>query len=222
MEELKIVLEKAVFFARQNVSGTISLRNNQPLKFRGVTLNLTGKAKASWSESDGDGSSTYSKKEPYFRQQSLLVGSGREEMVVDGGQHRYPFNFNLPRDIPSSFEGEHGYVRYCLSAVVDRPWRSDLETTVPLNVVALVDLNNIDPPIAEPATASQAHMFSCTAGVVNVVLSLPTGGVVPGQTLRPTLEVEDNSNASLRRVRLKLVQIVTYKASASRRKVCTK
>jgi hypothetical protein len=43
--------------------------------------------------------------------------------------------------LPSSFEGEHGSVRYTIKATLDRPWKFDHEVTVPFKVVTPIDLN---------------------------------------------------------------------------------
>ncbi|XP_059482478.1 arrestin domain-containing protein 17-like isoform X2 [Neocloeon triangulifer] len=172
---------------------------------------------------DGQGSS-HSKSEPYFNHQTVLLGgAGRgSEICLAPGEHFYPFNFDLPANIPSSFEGEHGHIRYCVSASMDRQdraWKLDLETSAPFAVIALLDLNS-DPQFAAPVSATETKKFSFSSGVVNVVLSLPAGGVVPGEILRPTLDVKNNSKAHLDRVRLKLRQVVTYIVSVARVNIC--
>ena len=57
------------------------------------------------------------------------------------GVHPYNFNFNLPQGLPSSFEGEYGYVRYECYAKIDRPWKFDHSTRVAFTVISHLDLN---------------------------------------------------------------------------------
>ena len=44
--------------------------------------------------------------------------------------------------LPTSFEGTYGSVRYWLDAVVERPWRIDLNTRTPLVIVERVQTRN--------------------------------------------------------------------------------
>ena len=61
------------------------------------------------------------------------------------GSHQHAFNFQLPENIPSSFEGEYGYVRYWCKAIIDKPWKFDHEAKNPFSVVKHVDLNRCSP-----------------------------------------------------------------------------
>ena len=53
------------------------------------------------------------------------------------GKHEFPFSFTLPKDIPSTFEGSHGNVRYYAQAGFELDYIFERAFTV----VALVDLN---------------------------------------------------------------------------------
>jgi len=49
----------------------------------------------------------------------------------------------LPKNVPSSFEGEYGNVRYYIRAFMDKTWRFDQETSAKFKVLNPVDLNKI-------------------------------------------------------------------------------
>ncbi len=57
------------------------------------------------------------------------------------GQHEYPFTFHLPQNLPTSFEGQYGYVRYSAKANIDRPWKFDHDTKSAFTVICQYDLN---------------------------------------------------------------------------------
>lgn len=72
----------------------------------------------------------------------LQVADNRLTYVARG--RRFPFSFILPPDIPSSYEGKYGSVRYTLKAVIKMAslFKSDYVSKVHvLNVNTVVDLN---------------------------------------------------------------------------------
>ena len=73
---------------------------------------------------------------------STVKGERGPDSIHLVGRHRYPFTFTLPQNIPSSFEGLHGKVRYYLQAVIDKPWKMDDICTKAVTVLDIVDLNN--------------------------------------------------------------------------------
>lgn len=60
------------------------------------------------------------------------------------GQHTFPFTFILPMQIPSSFEGEYGHVRYVIRASAQLPChQSEYKCKTILVVCSSLDLNTI-------------------------------------------------------------------------------
>jgi len=70
-----------------------------------------------------------------------LTAASAESFRLEGGTHRYPFTFRLPPSVPSSYEGQVGYVRYTAEAKMVRPLKSDHVTRSAFTVISLVDLN---------------------------------------------------------------------------------
>jgi hypothetical protein len=71
--------------------------------------------------------------------------SGMTEMLP-AGEHSFLFSMSLPNNLPSSFEGEYGYVRYTVKATLDRPWKFNHEVKATFTVLLHLDLN-LDPLI---------------------------------------------------------------------------
>ena len=74
-----------------------------------------------------------------------VTTAGGESARLEAGSHRYPFMFMLPPTVPSSFEGEVGYVRYTAEATMERPWKFNHVSRSAFTVISLVDLN-MEPP----------------------------------------------------------------------------
>ena len=58
------------------------------------------------------------------------------------GTHTFDFQFPVPPTAPCSFSGSHGNVRYTLKAVVERPWKVDVNTRS-ITVQSPLDLNDV-------------------------------------------------------------------------------
>ncbi|XP_059472026.1 arrestin domain-containing protein 17-like [Neocloeon triangulifer] len=216
LEEFKILFDNpmAAYFAGQTVSGRIVIRNEKPEKYRAIILKLAGEAKCTWSQAAGQNSTVqYIGDETCFDQTIILAGginTSVDAETLAPGEHEYTFRLDLPPEIPSSYEGVIGAVRYYVSVVVERPWKFDHVNIAFFTVIALVDLNS-DPLLTAPVNQPATKTFSCGSGAASIVLSLPTSGAVPGEIIVPTLKVENDSRADLNRIKLRLVQFVTYK-----------
>lgn len=64
-----------------------------------------------------------------------------ENPELPAGHYEYPFQFQLPASLPSSFEGAHGNVRYFLKSTIDKPWKFDHVTKRPFTIISNMDLN---------------------------------------------------------------------------------
>lgn len=64
------------------------------------------------------------------------------ELTLRAGVHTYPLVIVMPIDVPSSFEGTFGYIRYKLRAVVNRIRRLDDTTDLPISVIRVLNINN--------------------------------------------------------------------------------
>ena len=61
---------------------------------------------------------------------------------LSAGQHVFPFQFQLPVQLPGSFEGRSRcYVRYWLKGTIDKPWKFDPEVKYTFTVGSMLDLN---------------------------------------------------------------------------------
>ena len=74
--------------------------------------------------------------------QTMTSSEGEERaVVIPAGNHVFPMEFTLPFDIPASFEGKWGHIKYWVKVTLERPWKFDIEREREFNVHAFVDLN---------------------------------------------------------------------------------
>lgn len=62
---------------------------------------------------------------------------------MSAGKYVYPFSFILPVNLPSSFEGKFGSIRYTAKMTVERPWKWNKEIKAAFTVITPYDLNII-------------------------------------------------------------------------------
>lgn len=66
---------------------------------------------------------------------------GETEILLPMGTHSYPFQFQLPVGMPTSWEGGYGYIRYTVRVNVNEPLCPKQEFEVPFTVIKPVNLN---------------------------------------------------------------------------------
>lgn len=58
------------------------------------------------------------------------------------GEHTFPFHYTLPAQLPASFHGRYGYVRYYCESSLER-WRTKDTRRVYFSVCNLADINQV-------------------------------------------------------------------------------
>lgn len=203
------------YYAGSNVTGKVVLVLEKPKKVRGLQIKFEGIAKVSWTENEsvrkdnGETATeniTYSAQEEYFSNKYFLIGSESSEVEIPAGENVYPFQTTLPPRLPTSFDGEHGHVRYTIRAILDRPWKMDEEAKLFITVVTPVDLNFLG-QVKEPVKREANKTFCCLcckSGPLTLAGSIPYSGYTPGQTIVATIEVDNASNVRISSVVCKL------------------
>lgn len=64
------------------------------------------------------------------------------ESHLEEGEHVYPFSVSLPFQLPSTFHGQFGHVRYVAKVVIDIPWGKDKEVEKTFEVISPLNLND--------------------------------------------------------------------------------
>lgn len=222
--------DNSVYFSGSDVEGSVLLELSQhPRKAQSVSITLPGAAKVHWTEerttSEGNRRRTetihYSNAEDVFRDSILLWGNGTDIEELAVGKHEFPFKFQLPPDqsLPTSFEGNNGYIRYSLIARIDRT-RIDQDHDFAAKVITVgeaVDFNTAE--LASPrSNASEKTLccLCCASGPISLSVKTDRGGYCPGESIAISTEVENYSSRRINSVRATLKQKVVYDAVGDR------
>ncbi|RCH83817.1 Arrestin domain-containing protein 2 [Rhizopus azygosporus] len=131
-----------------SVIGNCIVQVHKPVKIRRFIVWLEGRCKVnikgtgySVSNTEGTESRTLYSKDIHFMGDDGLVHT------LMPGQYAYPFRFDLPANLPASFRGKRGYIRYRLQAAIHRPnmFSSDIQASrdIPIKRCLLNDHTNM-------------------------------------------------------------------------------
>ena len=100
--------------------------------------------------------------------EQMIAGGGflDKDPVLPAGEHTFPFECKLPQQLPSSFEGKFGQIRYLARATIERAWKSSVVTRKAFTVLSGLDLNFIP----EAAVSKSFCLFPYILFVVNICM----------------------------------------------------
>ncbi|XP_063240926.1 arrestin domain-containing protein 3-like [Bacillus rossius redtenbacheri] len=222
INDFKITLAtngRGVYYSGETLTGEVALSLDAPKSVNLVYVTVRGAAYVSWRESRKSGKKRrtvhYSAEEIFFDCQITLFGNGTTSIEIPAGEQEFPFRFMLPENLPPSFEGLYGSIRYTIKATLDRPWRFNQDTKLAFSVISHVDLNMM-PSLKNSLNHSNSKnvcCLCCATGPLTVNASIPFCGVVPGQELAVSVDVENSSNVAVTLVKCILVQQATFIAN---------
>ncbi|KAG6798960.1 arrestin domain-containing protein 17 [Apis mellifera caucasica] len=215
----------ATYLSGETVSGNIIVDIVREKEIRGLFFIAIGQANVSWTEYDHTRKKKhhshnviYSNSEKYFEFKYNIIAKHKSNsrMTIPFGYHEYPFNFQLPHNIPSSFEHKYGHVRYTIKVVMDRPWRFDHQTKIAFTVISTLDLNAHREKCLGLDDEMIKNFFSCCCnqGSINLQIRIPSSGYVPGQSIITMMNyVNSTNNIQITKISTKLLQKLKFYAS---------
>ncbi|XP_009696231.1 PREDICTED: arrestin domain-containing protein 2, partial [Cariama cristata] len=126
------------------------------------------------------------------RLKSVLPADNGEVTVLQAGRHEFPFTFQLPETLATSFEGKHGSVRYWVKAKLHRPWATAKKAKKEFTVIEPIDINT--PALLAPqagAKEKHARAWYCNRGQVSVTAKIDRKGYTPGEVIPIFAEIDN-------------------------------
>lgn len=154
--------------------------------------------------------------EQYLNQMICLYtreNNPQNGILVSAGKHSYPFAIQLPEVLPSSFRGDYGYLTYTATAVLERPFLSQIVVSKEFSVSSVVDLGSLNQDIMRPVhTVDRESLGLCCFETGNVMCDwrLERRGFIPGDEIVINGEIQNNSNLRITRSKASLVQHTRY------------
>uniref|UniRef100_A0A0N5A1T5 Arrestin_C domain-containing protein n=1 Tax=Parastrongyloides trichosuri TaxID=131310 RepID=A0A0N5A1T5_PARTI len=211
--------------AGETIKGHFKIILKEILKVKSITVSLHGKAKTSWhvwetrtQRYSREQNNPQLRREPYpFEAEQIYIEEELklcDETSLAPGTHRRSFEFNLPLDIPPSFEGTVGNIRYYIKAKIVRTWKLDHNVKHYLSVVPYMDLSASEK--AKKGLVKDLFRelgFLCFKyGAININLKLIKAGFVAGEMIPINISLINQSSKIISKVDLKLLETVQYMA----------
>ena len=236
-ETLFLNLEKSQYYNGEKVKGNLTITSNKDIVSRAFKLITKGKEETKITVSEpysGSSSSssysneyrnvTYTSSNVFFFQDlfdflknnSLIdikkVRDGKD-IVIRKGKIDVPFEFIIPDNILSSYNGKNAWIKYSVKATIDKKMRMDVNSSINFEVISCQYDNNSN--ISRPISVS-------TFKTNDLVLKLDLDKSVynAGDKIRGTINISKlNPDIDIRGI--ETILIATEKATASSRIVAS-
>ncbi|KAF7405734.1 hypothetical protein HZH68_005103 [Vespula germanica] len=219
---IKYDRSNATYFPGENITGCVIVVLSEKKSVQDLKVYFKGEAHVHWSTGSGNDATLtgdHNATEKYFSiEQSLLKRSSEDEKIeLPEGQSEYYFSFQLPMNIPCSFEHKMGYIRYTAKAIVDIPWRLNWWTKSAFTVITPFDLNAVSYQCVgiDEETSKDFSCCCLNKGSINVRIKVPTLGYVPGQFITTEVISDIKSpNVNITKISTKLEEEIIFHAQS--------
>ncbi|XP_060521673.1 arrestin domain-containing protein 1-like [Cylas formicarius] len=127
-------------------------------------------------------------------------------------QTEFPFEFIVPQDQPTTFKSTVGFIKYKVTAVVDRILARDHKAELEVTVISPLDL--IRSPRSHPPVngdiQNEIGLLSCEKGPIFFEMKLVKAKYIYSEPIRINLYCKNKSDSVISEMRTKLRLIIKY------------
>ena len=225
MRDFQLVLNdppRKVYLPGMIITGTVFAVNDEPKNYKAINVKIAGFAHVQWTESRGRTTEIYKSHEDYI---TTFVNVWDKDTSAGGGQFpvgSYQFPFSLPligNNIPASYEGSVGRIRYTIEArvVKDGLLKRDIVCESIIKVENIVKINR--PNLLQPQTMEIQKTLCClccASGPIVITTSIPRTGYCVGLDSIPMeISVENGSSQQVRQIIVSIHKLVNYTAQGN-------
>ena len=217
VDSFQILLEKLnkIYTAGEVVKGKLVVKISERLKINDLSLILKGEGRVHWTERRKSGKNShtvayYAGEDYAYSKLVFLAKQANDDCYIEVGEQSFPFEFQLSKTLPISFEHIHARVRYYLRGYIDIPWAIDKSVNLSITVVNNIDLN-LTPTYRQPKTGVQIKTLCCLCCKSDPIiarLSISKTGFVSGETLSFKAILDNKSSSTMKHMSFQIIQYV--------------
>ncbi|EPB80376.1 arrestin domain protein [Ancylostoma ceylanicum] len=182
------------------IKGVIDVGCTREVRIGGLLVRLTGVAETGWRNKNSDLSfeSRHNFMDELIDLTTSIADHCTEEFYLLEGRHSVSFEARLPMDVLSSIDRDnYGSVRYTCTALMAIPEDGDTEMVAEKTFKVYPYLNLDAPYMRDAAATTEEELITgcCGRKRGSIVASMKVQevGLLPGETTRITLTVEDRT-----------------------------
>ncbi|XP_013409375.1 arrestin domain-containing protein 4 isoform X1 [Lingula anatina] len=195
--------------------GCVSVYFPEPTFIKHITVQIKGEATVGWEDKSHE---KFRAHETYINViKKLIASSPNNRRQLEKGTHDFPFQYELPSNIPSSFIGKQGSVTYVVKATLQEDRGMSISPIIisePFLVLRHMDISNeigLLQPFHCEVSRRQFGIF-CITGKVHVSLSINRRVHLPGEDIFLTVEVSNNSPRIVKALQASILMVSRFSA----------
>lgn len=162
------------------VRGSVTVCLTRSALLRSITISILGEGRVCWEDNVQQNQAS----EIYMDASKLIFDTrNTKPLNLNDGTHQFPFEYQLPNNLPSSYIGKYGNVTYVLKAIIvgGRVGESSI-TSEPFLVVRPSPLST---ELLRPVNmvAQKKVWKMCSFGKIVANISINKSGLVPGEDI---------------------------------------
>ncbi|XP_057662386.1 arrestin domain-containing protein 2-like isoform X2 [Diorhabda carinulata] len=225
---VRIVLDNSgTYQPGDTVHGKVVCNQSSSQSFRALRCRLRGREHTAWTEResyyDSQSKSTkwrtvhYSGDNKFLAINQDLLGEG----TLSPGYHSFPFAFTLPKvNMPNPYNGNYGYIRYYIKAVMDIPFAFDQEDEVTLHIISPINFNFIRQELClDPVSYQDDKTICCcccASDPITMEVNLEKEAFVVGEVAKIKVDITNMSNESIVELNVSMKMTIESKTTSPR------
>ncbi|XP_072014781.1 arrestin domain-containing protein 17-like [Amphiura filiformis] len=149
--------------------------------------------------------------ETYFDEYLTIIN---DEKILKSGANIFPFKFTIPShlNLPASFEGDHGHVKYFVSARLNSYLYAKKIFTVIGGQAAVLDMDSLLSAMAPVSRSSEKVIphLCCFPSTITLFAQTDKKGYVPGENIILCGSIVNHSHRQINQLCTRLVQKAMY------------
>jgi sporulation-control protein spo0M len=195
LREIKLYVEKTSYNAGETVTGTAEVICDKDFKFNEMYVTFQAKERTWVTKQVGKHTHTYTEDYFYVDDKFEIMSPG----MMQAGDIRVPFTFEIPSDAPTSYNGTQGFIEYTLEGKIEVTWSRD-----PVDKINLIIIGP-----SETLTPSSVTGSEIDDGVPQLDAELENNEIYPGDTLHVKYRVERQERMRGIRIDVETTEVVT-------------
>ncbi|XP_019630859.1 PREDICTED: arrestin domain-containing protein 1-like isoform X1 [Branchiostoma belcheri] len=232
MQTFEVVMDRLppVYHPGEVVGGEVKLELNQSMKLKAIKVIFQGQASVEWDELTWTDMPKMAGTEVYLEEtKTIFSAAGAFSKSLLGplgsslkkGAHSFPFECTLPTDVPPTFKGEFGTIKYKVQGVIERPWNKSNYVSQTQFAVQDVCDPSTDRGYRTPSVASKDKQTTRYCGLVSRSVELEArtdrGVYGPGDQVQLTVHIRNQCGCRITHTKATLTRDIIYRGKLKRK-----